>query len=45
MSIAQFALAGASIANAAPSDSTSRKPPPKRTAVAMADTKLIPEPR
>ena len=45
MSIAQFALAGASIANAAPTASTTKKPPPKRTSVAVADIKLIPEPR
>ena len=45
MSIAHFALGGASIANAAPVATTAKKPPPKRTAVAVADTKLIPEPR
>ena len=45
MSIAQFALAGASIANATPHDGTVKKTPPKRSAVAVADIKLIPEPR
>ena len=45
MSIAQFALGGAIISNATPTDGTTKRPPPKRSAVAVADTKLIPEPR
>ena len=45
MSIAQFALASASIANAVPTAAATRKSPPKRTAIAVADADLIPEPR
>ena len=45
MSIAQFSLSGASIANAAPPAGITKKPPPKRTALAVADGKLVPEPR
>jgi hypothetical protein len=45
VSIAESALAGASIANATPTGGTTKKPPPKRSFVAVADTKLIPEPR
>ena len=45
MSIAQFSLAGASIANAAPVATTAKKAPLRRSSVAVADTKLIPEPR
>lgn len=43
MSLAGFALAEPAIAqNETP---TVRKPPPKRQAVAMADSPLVPEPR
>ena len=45
MSIAQFALASASIANSTPTDNATKKSPPKRTAIAVADANLIPEPR
>lgn len=45
MSIAQSALAGASIAAAAAADSNIKKSPPRRTALAVADVKLVPEPR
>jgi hypothetical protein len=44
MSVAVFALADASISDAKPADST-KKPPPKRTATALADRALVPEPR
>lgn len=45
MSIAQFSLAGSSIANAASADGATKKTPPRRTALAVADVKLVPEPR
>ena len=45
MSIALFSLSAASIANAVPPAGITKKPPPKRTALAVADVKLIPEPR
>ena len=45
MSIAQFSLAGASIASAVPTDGATKKTPPRRTALAVADIKLVPEPR
>jgi len=46
MTIAQMALAEASIAQADGSGSgTAKKAPPKRTAQAVADQKLVPEPR
>jgi hypothetical protein len=44
MSVALFALADASISDAKTKDS-GRKPPPKRTTVAIADTAATPEPR
>lgn len=43
MSIAAFSLAEPAIAQG--SGENSKKPPPKRHTVALADIKLIPEPR
>ena len=45
MSVAQFSIAGASIANATATDAATKKTPPRRTALAVADIKLVPEPR
>ena len=45
MSIAQFSIAAASLANAAAADGATKKTPPRRTALAVADVKLVPEPR
>ena len=45
MIIALFALAEASIGQAGSGATSSKKPPSKRTAVALSDRKLIPEPR
>lgn len=44
MIIAHFALAEASIAEAV-SGAANRKPPARRTTVAISDRKLAPEPR
>lgn len=43
MSIAVFSLAEPAIAQG--SGQSGKKPPPKRQTVALADVKLIPEPR
>lgn len=45
MIIAQYALSEASLALAGSGASTAKKPPPKRTSVALSDAKLVPEPR
>ena len=44
MSLAQYPLGDAALADAASSTAT-KKTPPKRQAVAIADRKLVPEPR
>ena len=44
MSVALFSLAGASIAEARPKEST-KKVPPKRIFTAVADRAAVPEPR
>ena len=44
MSVALFALADASISEVKTKDS-GKKPPPKRTATATADYRLVAEPR
>ncbi len=44
MTIANFSLAEASLAQIAP-QASSKKPPPKRTSVPLPDRKLAPEPR
>jgi hypothetical protein len=44
MSLGLFGLADASIAQVAPKDGD-KKAPPKRTAVALTDQAVIPEPR
>jgi hypothetical protein len=44
VSVALFSLADASISEVKTKDS-GKKPPPKRTATATADTVLVPEPR
>lgn len=46
MSIAGAAIAAASIGdNLASAAASAKKSPPKRTALAVADVKLVPEPR
>ncbi|HVL29326.1 MAG TPA: hypothetical protein VM326_01245 [Sphingomicrobium sp.] len=44
MSVAAFALGDSSISEVKTKDA-GKKPPPKRTALAVADQTLIPEPR
>ncbi|HXG81555.1 MAG TPA: hypothetical protein VNJ05_07120 [Sphingomicrobium sp.] len=44
MTLGLFSLADASISQTQQSDG-GKKPPPKRTSTAVADSKLIPEPR
>ena len=45
MIFAHYAVAEASLAQAGSGASTAKKPPPKRTSVALSGAKLIPEPR
>jgi hypothetical protein len=45
MTLAAFALGEASIAQAAGNDASGKKAPASRTATAVADQKLAPEPR
>lgn len=45
MSLSSFSLSEPAIAQGTPQTSNIKKPPPKRTAIAVADTAAVPEPR